>query len=729
MIALRRGCSLALLVGFALPLSSVAKDTGSAPSSDKRLLPLVGHRTSEFPFSPPQVAADWPQRAEAIRRRVQVSAGLWPPPPRREPRAVIHGLVDRGEYTVEKVYLESFPGHYVTGNLYRPKGPTDGKRAGVLCPYGHWPAGRFMRWRDEELARQLASGAERYEVGGRYPIQARCVQLARMGCVVFVYDMLGYGDSTQLSFKSIHQPSVESIVDGSDSWSFYSTQAELRLQGPLGVQTFNSQCALDWLSSLPDVDPERIAVTGGSSGATQTLMLSAVDPRPVAAFPVVMVSTAMQGGCGCENACGLRIGMGNVDIAACFAPKPLGMASADDWTREFDTKGFPELQQLYRTLNASERIMHASLTQFPHNYNYASRAAMYPWLNRWLKLGASEPIIERDFVPLTEDEMRVWNAEHPAQPGGPQAEPELLQTLDQISKQQMVRLLPKDAKNLAAFREIVGAALEVLVAYQRSAADDVQFHAAKIVDQSSHSERWGTVANVQTGAELPTVALVPKNFSGQAVLWIDSTGKRGIRDRSGHLQPSIAELLQRGVAVVSADLLYQGELNPGQEPLTEARTNDERWPIASLTYGYNRTVVAHRAGDILTLAAATREAISGVEQVHLLATEGTAAYAVVANALAGEMIDSAAIDSGGFRFEQLTTWRDANFLPGAVKYGDLPAILALAAPRPLLVAGESIQSLSLAASAYRTAEASQQLTAVDAEDFTEHAVEFLLNRE
>ena len=98
---------------------------------------------------------------------------------------------------------------------------------------------------------------------------------------------------------------------------------------------------MDFLTSLPDVDPERIAVTGASGGGTQTFILSAIDPRVKVSIPCVMVSTAMQGGCTCENASLLRIDTGNVEFAALFAPKPLCLIAANDWTKEMATKGFP----------------------------------------------------------------------------------------------------------------------------------------------------------------------------------------------------------------------------------------------------------------------------------------------------------------------------------------------------------------------------------------------------
>ncbi len=205
----------------------------------------------------------------------------------------------------------------------------------------------------------------------------------------------------------------------------------------MGLQTYNSIRALDWLCSLPDVDPKRIAVTGASGGGTQTFILCAIDPRPAVAFPAVMVSTAMQGGCTCENACYLRIGQGNIDIAALIAPRPLGMTAADDWTREITIKGLPELQALYKLLGAEKAVMAKPLVHFPHNYNYVSRAVMYMWLNKHLGLKLEEPIVEEDFQPLTRQEMSVWDAHHPKPAGGDDYERSLLRWITEDSERQL----------------------------------------------------------------------------------------------------------------------------------------------------------------------------------------------------------------------------------------------------------------------------------------------------
>src|SRR6185295_4114742 len=296
-------------------------------------------------------------------------------------RAVVHGKIERPDYRVEKVYFESAPGFFVTGNLYRPK-KVDGKVPGVLFAHGHWKDARLSESTADELKKEIATGQERFERGGRSKFQSMCVQLARMGCIVWQWDMLGDSDSIQLSRELVHGFAKQRPeMNTTENWGLFSTQAEAHLQSVMGLQTWNSIRSLDFLLSLPEVDPERIAMTGASGGGTQTLILSAIDPRVKLSFPAVMVSTAMQGGCTCENASLLRVDTGNVEIAALFAPKPLGMTTANDWTKEMETKGFPELQKLYALLGAPQNVALWPHLQFGHNYNILSRENIYAFFD------------------------------------------------------------------------------------------------------------------------------------------------------------------------------------------------------------------------------------------------------------------------------------------------------------------------------------------------------------
>ena len=157
-----------------------------------------------FPFTPAASKADWEKRAEKVRHQLLVANGLWPMPAKTPLEAVIHGLVRRQDYTVEKVFFQSYPGFYVTGSLYRPA-KLKAKMPGILCPHGHWRDARFYDKGIDEVREEIVIGSERFEEGGRNQIQARCVQLARMGCVVFNYDMIGHSDSLQIDHERAHK--------------------------------------------------------------------------------------------------------------------------------------------------------------------------------------------------------------------------------------------------------------------------------------------------------------------------------------------------------------------------------------------------------------------------------------------------------------------------------------------------------------------------------------------
>ncbi len=396
-----------------------------ARPKDTRLGPLRGER-GDFLLTPAKTLGEAQARAKRVRQVMLVTRGLWPMPERTPLNPVVHGQFDLGDYTIEKVYFESVPGFYVTGNLYRPKGKP-GRRVAVLSPHGHFPGGRFQDEGSDAVRKKIDRGAERWLDGGRSFMQSRCVQLARMGCVVFHYDMIGYGDSQQIPLDVAHRFSRSRVkFDRPPETGFYSASALLNLNNQLGLHTWNSIRAIDFLTSLPDVDATRIAVTGGSGGGTQTFMLCAVDDRALVSVPVVIVSADRQGGCTCENICGLRIDTHNLDFTALHAPKPMLLISADDATRTMTTRGFPEMKEQYRVFGEAGNVKHRPLLQFPHNYNCVSRAAMYEFVNRHLKLGLDSPIVEAEYKRLSREELTVWNKEHPEPAGGPEFEQRLL---------------------------------------------------------------------------------------------------------------------------------------------------------------------------------------------------------------------------------------------------------------------------------------------------------------
>lgn len=695
------------------------------------------------PFRGGATKEEWPARSEEIKRRVKVASGIWPLPAKTPLNAAVYGMRDMGDYAIEKVYFESLPGHYVTGSLYRPAGESleralrevakkekgAPKLPAVLCPHGHWKDGRFLDQGSEtRLERQvkfaLAEGAERFVSAARSPLQARCVQLARMGCIVFHYDMLATADSIQfLSHKISPREHMNSIEEG--QWGFASPAAAARLQSSFGLQTYNSVRAVDFLLTLEDVDPERIGVTGASGGGTQTMMLAAVDDRVAAAFPCVMPSTSMQGGCTCENTHLLRIGQGNIDISAATAPRPLGMTAADDWTVELETKGHPDLVNLYKMLGEPGRYEAHFNIHFKHNYNHVSRTQMYGFFNRHFGLGLEEPVLESDFEYLSGDELTVWDVEHP-RPSGPETgdthERSVCGWMTSDAQRQMRPLLnPKDAGSVAKAREVIGGAVDVMIgrngpALRRDAAA-IEHELVAKEDKGAWMEMTGLMRYLSEDEEIPVVSLYPKNWSAKVALWVHRRGKEGMFDKGGSPRAEVMRLLDAGFAVVGADLFLQGEsraaalasnpgfpadesgalLNRDVSAGDEIREGQEWRRSALYTYGYNDALFAQRVHDVMTLAVFIKENPKwDTAELVVIGIEGAGHWVAAANAAlswdsagkGGEpVVDRVVADIAGFRFAKLSNEWDAGFLPGGAKYGDVEGFLVLSAPAELWLAG------------------------------------------
>ncbi len=620
---------------------------------DARFQPQRNLRDAYHPWVPPTTLSEWKVESAKIRRQVLVSNGLWPMPKKTPLEPVIHGKVDRGDYTVEKVFFRSRPGHYVTGNLYRPKN-IKGKIPGILSPHGHWKDGRFYDAGIGAKA-QLESGGEQFESAAHFPLQARMVQLVRMGTVVFHYDMIGYADNQPLDHRT----------------GFNDAQAALQLHNLMGLQTWSSIRSLDFLESLPEVDPKRLAVTGASGGGTQTMILGAVDPRVAVAFPAVMVSTGMQGGCVCENASYLRQGVNNVAFAALFAPKPQAMSGADDWTVAIETKGLPELKQIYSLYGRADLVEAHAFPQFKHNYNQVSRQVMYNWFNEHLQLGIEDPIEEADFKPLTKEEMSVFDKEYPLPEDALNAHA-LRKLMVREDQKELETWLSGD---MDAYRNIVGEAAQVML------KPDVPETRFSIAWKKRKEGTEGAVFH-DGGVEIPVIILGEGPPSKGVVFWFDTEGMSHILDGKGGVTPAAQKLIDAGYGVVSADLFFTGR-SMGLDPKPYHYPVNENYP--GYTYGYNYPLVTERVRDILSIVF-DPDQLHEVEERILVGTGDAGVWSLLARSVLPKgHVTRTIVDLNGFSFSSVDAISDQNFLPGALKYGGLPGLAKLIKPEPLSI--------------------------------------------
>lgn len=369
--------ALVLLVAVGAHRLMAQQPSVQVPSEDARNANVTTVST-HMPLPQFTSLKAWEQRKEFLRNQILVAAGLSPMPDKTPLHPQVFGKIEEKDYTIEKVLIETLPGFYLGGNLYRPRNGR-AKHPGILNPHGHWPYGRLEN-------QPLYSGPS---LG---------ISLARQGYVVFAYDMVGYTDTIQLPHR------------------FGSAEQRLWSFGPLGLQLWDSIRALDFLASLDDVDATRLGVTGASGGGTQTFLLTAVDDRVQFASPVNMVSAIMQGGDLCENAPGLRINTSNVEIAAMFAPKPMLLVSATgDWTHNVPKEEYPAIRKIYDLYGKGDQVEVVQIDA-PHNFNELSREAVYRFFAEQNPgLSDSRELIEHDIsVPPLQEMMALSNRTLPA---------------------------------------------------------------------------------------------------------------------------------------------------------------------------------------------------------------------------------------------------------------------------------------------------------------------------
>lgn len=323
--------------------------------------------------------AGWKRRAQTIRAGILQGAGLVPPPAKNALAPLLRDRREHAGYSVENVAFESLPGFFVTGNLYRPLrllGPH--RHAAVLCPHGHFPE---------------PNGGGRF----RDDMQLRCATFARAGAVVFACDMVGWGESQQYPHK-----------------------------GPkaLALQLWSNIRAIDFLLSLDETDPTRIAVTGASGGGTQSLLLTAVDDRVGVSIPVVMVSAHFFGGCVCESGLPVHLSeqheTNNAEISALAAPRPLLLISdGKDWTQNTPDVEYPYIRNVYKLYGATNKVANLHLPDEGHDYGSSKRKGAYDFLERHLGLSfaglrQADGTVDESFVVLEpQDKMRVFGPQNP----------------------------------------------------------------------------------------------------------------------------------------------------------------------------------------------------------------------------------------------------------------------------------------------------------------------------
>lgn len=609
--------------------------------------------------------AQWTEKAAALRLQIRVATGLLPEHEPAPLNAQVFARIEREGYSVEKVHFEPFPGFFTTGNLYRPRGKS-GPFPGIVSPHGHWKRGRL----------------EDNEVGS---IPARCINFARQGYVVFTYDMIGYNDSAR---------QIEHRYGGAREGLWGLSAMALQLRNGIG--------AVDFLQSLPDVDPERIGCTGASGGGTQTFILSAVDPRIKVSAPVNMISATMQGGCLCENAPNLRLEASNLEIGALMAPRPLLLVSATgDWTANTPTVEFPAIRSIYAHFDALDRLHHVQVDA-EHNYNRESREAVYAWFAKWL-LGAEEPrgIEEEPYEAEADEALLVFSGRN--LPAHALKQEEILPAWVNRSLEALARRQPAGEAGYRRFREEMGAALQHALGLHLPEREEVTLAepegAYPTTRRRGYSARHLVIGRREMGDAVPAILFSPDPppGSGEVVVIAHRQGKEKLIDaETGEPLPIVADLLSCRRQVLAIDVFATGE------HCEYSRPED-----ADKFTTYNRTTAALRVQDILT-ALLCFGGGSGASRVSLIGKGEAGLWGLLAAGFAN--LDNVVVDAARFDNDSDDAYLETLPIPCLRNAGDFRTAGTLVAPRNLIIhnTGDAFDT-GWIEEAYRSMGAARQL--------------------
>lgn len=302
---------------------------------------------------------DWKELRALYRQEYLYMLGLWPMPEKSPLRATVTGTLERDGYVVEMLHYQSMPGLYVTGNLYRPSHVQDGERLpAVFYVCGHSHCGRN---------------------GNKTAYQSHGIWFARHGYLCLVVDTLQLGE-----IAAIHHGTYRE-----NRWWWHS-----RGYTPAGVECLNGVRGIDYLISRPDVDPQRIAVTGISGGGAATFWIAAADERVAVAVPVsgmadlpsYVSNRVINGHCDCmflHN----TFQWPWTRIAAMIAPRPMLFTNSDQdaiFPMDANRRVINRLERIYSLYGAGD-LVDSFVSIGGHAYRQDIRQAAYRFINTHLK--------------------------------------------------------------------------------------------------------------------------------------------------------------------------------------------------------------------------------------------------------------------------------------------------------------------------------------------------------
>lgn len=588
-------------------------------------------RISSGSLAVPLSDREWRESVARRREQWREMLGLSPLPPRGPLSATVTGTLDRGDYVVEKVHLQCLPGAYVVGNLYRPAKPV-GKLPAVLYLCGHTKG-------------KVASG---YQAHPRW--------FGQHGYVALVLDPIQLGES-QGFHHGTHQ---------AERWDWPS-----RGYTPAGAEVWNAMRALDYLESRPDVDRERMGVTGLSGGGVISWCLGAADDRVKVVVPVcqsgsieqVVCDRSTDGHCDCAFWINYHRWCWP-DIGALIAPRAMLIAAGSEdvlWRPSGYRDVAQRIRRQYAALNVADRFDIVEDLS-PHGYTPKLRRAIFTFFNTHLK-GDATPVTD-DITDFTEPEenLLVFGGRLPTE--------DAMRRIDTLLVQQPDRPDPVDEADWRRHQQQALAALRSTTFRHTESARPPRTRDFR-ADGGDASSTYGSYAfetadGLTLGVKTRRPITSPRSLPTLA--FSVQPDARSVFAGGGSSRPSVSADMTTAVVEVR----NTGATSVGPGYLWTARRT---YPLLGATLPERQTA------DLLAAIALLREDVAA-GKIAVYGQGATTTMAIYA-AILDPRIDEVVLADPPETHEDPRT---PEYL-GVLRVGDLPHNLALAYPRPLTFVG------------------------------------------
>jgi len=606
-----------------------------------------------------QTQNDHLKRQEAVKEKLLQLVG---PLPEKTPlNARVTGVIQKEDYTVEKLIYESLPGYYVTAALFIPRN-LKGKAPAVIYASGHTSNG----FRSETY-------------------QHIIINLVKKGFVVLAFDPVGQGERLQYydekAGKSRFGPTTEHSYPGAQCYiSGYSPALYFIWDGIRSV---------DYLLTRKEVDPERIGMTGRSGGGTQTAYTAALDDRILASAPECFI-TSMEyilKSIGPQDAEQNLIhmiseGLDHADLLEVRAPLPCLMITT---TRDFFSiqgarETFGEVKQFYNALEAGGQMAMVEDDDV-HASTKKNREAMYAFFQKYL----DNPGSTADQNVEVFNEKELWVTETG-------------QLATSMKSETLYSLNRKIAKNQIAKLKLFRARVDFDEHMRKTVREAKRMSGFKAPEYSGEALFSGRYVTEEYVLEkylipgsgnymLPAALFMPlEERNNEVLLLLD---EQGMEHAAGKDSLMIQSMLEQGYSLLLFDVRGIGSLGPGylKGDANIDNTSFNQWFAGILT---NKSTVGMRAVDILRIVNFVETHVEGFKSVSAIAS-GASGSELLHAAVFDKRIQKICLVHPFTSFADIVLNRDYSpaYIPsivaGAIEKYDLPDLMAAISPRKVLI--------------------------------------------